>query len=67
MFIYSFPKEVEKYINIWLERMLSICGFESPIHAIHSKFLTKNMHGFEATFTNMEIYFLVRDYLFFHC
>ena len=47
--------------------MLNICGFESSIPAIYSKnILTKKMHVFEATFTHMEIYFLVRDYFFFH-
>ena len=57
-----------KFINTWFEIMLNICGFESSIPAIYSKnILTKNMHVFEATFTHMEIYFLIRDYFFFHC
>lgn len=57
-----------KFINTWFEIMLNICGFESYIPAIHSKnILTKNMHVFEATFTHMKIYFLVRDYFFLHC
>lgn len=41
----------------------SICGFESSIHTISNKFLTKNMHVFEAILTNVKICFLLtKDY-----